>query len=107
MRRLFLVPQGHFDDDCENAAELARLDQRHIAGNDAATLEPAHALKAGTRTKRDARRQFLIGNTPVELQRFQDFAIDAVEVTSSHGAKYTKRAAIRVASASVKVKAKC
>src|SRR5262249_42488930 len=93
-----LVSERDFDKHGQGVADLAKLEQRHVSGDDAGALQAAYAVQAGAGAQRDPLGQRLVGHPPVTLQQLQDLAIDAIEFL--HGV-YAGATALRTCSSAV------
>ena len=77
---LFGCDGQHADEGGDVAAELARVEQRRVAGDDAALLELLDALDHRGRRQPDALADLGQRHFAVLLQQGEDLQIDGVEI---------------------------
>ena len=83
-RAAALLVERHRDEGGAGQAGRRRIEQHHIAGDEAALLEHPHPAQAGRLRQVDAIGELGVGETAVAHQLAQDRAVAVVDIFDSH-----------------------
>ena len=84
-----LLVERHRDEGGARQADRHRIEQHHIAGDEAALLEHPHPAQAGRLRQVDAIGELGVGETAVAHQLAQDRTVAVVDVFDSHNTLQT------------------